>query len=154
MKVILLKDVANQGKNGELVSVSDGYARNYLFPRKLAMEATTDALNTYNLHESAKKEHLEHEKKMALEAAEKLKALNVIVTAKGGVGGRLFGAVTSAEIAKALKDQFKVDLDKKSLVLAEPIKHHGTYSLKCKLGYEVSATLTVEVVPPADSKNG
>lgn len=145
MKVILQQDVAGQGKKGALVSVSDGYARNYLFPRKLAVEATPDALNAYKIQERAKAEHLEHEKDLARQAAERLKTCNVKLSAKAGPGGRLFGAVTSAEIADALKEQFGVELDKRSLVVPEPIKHYGVYKLKAKLGHEISATLTVEV---------
>lgn len=145
MKVILQQDVSGQGKKGALVSVSDGYARNYLFPRKLAVEATPGALNTYKLHEKAKADHLTREKDLARAAAEKLKTCNVKISAKAGTGGRLFGAVTSAEIADALREQFGVELDRRSLVIAEPIKHYGVYQLKAKLGYEVSATLTVEV---------
>ncbi len=145
MKVILQQDVSGQGKKGELVNVSDGYARNYLFPRKLAVEATPDALNTYKLHEKAKADHLAHEKELARAAAEKLKTCNVKISAKAGAGGRLFGAVTSSEIADALKAQFGVEMDRRSLVIPEPIKHYGVYTLKAKLGHEVSATLTVEV---------
>ena len=145
MKVILQQDVSGQGKKGDLVSVSDGYARNYLFPRKLAVEATQGALNTYKLQEKAKADHLAREKELARAAAEKLKTCNVKISAKAGTGGRLFGAVTSAEIADALKKQFGVEMDRRSLIIPEPIKHYGVYTLKAKLGYEISATLTVEV---------
>ncbi|MDR1736581.1 MAG: 50S ribosomal protein L9 [Oscillospiraceae bacterium] len=145
MKVILQQDVPGQGKRGELVTVSDGYARNYLMPRKLAIEATSGALNEYKQTEKAKADHLAGEIRRAQQAAERLKSCNVKVAAKAGAGGRLFGAVTSAEIASALKEQFGVELDKKSLVMPEPIKHHGLYELKCKLGHEVSAVLKVEV---------
>ena len=145
MKIILQQDVPGQGKKGELVSVSDGYARNYLFPRKLAVEATPGALNTYNLNEKAKADHLAREKAKAQAAAEKLKTCNVKISAKAGSGGRLFGAVTSTDIAEALHAQFGVELDKRSLVIHEPIKHYGVYKLKAKLGHEVSAELSVEV---------
>lgn len=147
MKVILQQDVSGQGKRGDLVSVSDGYARNYLMPRKLAVEATPEALNDYKQREKAKAERLVKDKQEALDAAERLKTCNVVVEAKSGAGGRLFGAVTTSEIAAALKAQFGVELDKKSLVLAEPIKQHGVYELKCRLGHEVSALLKVEVKP-------
>ena len=150
MKVILQQDVSGQGKRGDLVSVSDGYARNYLMPRKLAVEATPDALNEYTQREKSKADRLAKEKEAAKAAAEKLKTCNVILEAKAGTGGRLFGAVTNAEIAAALKAQFGVEMDKKSLVMPEPIKNHGVYQLKCKLGYEVSALLKVEVVPPKE----
>ncbi len=145
MKVILLQDVSGQGKKGDLVSISDGYARNYLFPRKLAMEATTDALNTYKLKEKAKAEHIAHEIELARGAAEALKTCHVVIHAKAGSSGRLFGAVTSTEIAEALRAQFGVELDRRSLVMPEPIKQYGVYTLKAKLGHEVSAVLTVEV---------
>ncbi|MCL2030944.1 MAG: 50S ribosomal protein L9 [Oscillospiraceae bacterium] len=148
MKVILQQDVSGQGKRGDLVNVSDGYARNYLMPRGLAVEATPDALNEYKQREKAKADRLVREKEAARAAAERLKTCNVVLAAKAGTGGRLFGAVTSAEIAAALKAQFGVEMDKKSLVLPEPIKHHGLYELKCKLGHEISALLRVEIVPP------
>ncbi len=145
LKIILQQNVAGQGKKGDMVEVSDGYARNYLFPRKLAIEATADAVNSYKISEKAKADHLAAEKRKAETAAEKLKTCHVMVYSKSGPGGRLFGAVTSQEIADALKAQFGVVIDKKSLVLPEPIKHHGLYTLKAKFGHEVSATLTVEV---------
>jgi len=145
MKIILQQDVPGQGKKGELVSVSDGYARNYLFPRKMAVEATPGALNTYKLNEKAKVDHQAREKGKSLAAAEKLKTCNVKISAKAGAGGRLFGAVTSTDIADALKSQFGVELDKRSLVITEPIKHYGVYKLKAKLGHEVSTELSVEV---------
>lgn len=150
MKVILQQDVSGQGKRGDLVSVSDGYARNYLMPRKLAVEATPEALNEYKQREKNKSDRLAKEKQDALQAAERLKTCNVVVEAKSGAGGRLFGAVTTAEIAAALKEQFGVEMDKKSFVMPDPIKQHGTYELKCKLGYEVSAILKVEVKPAGE----
>jgi large subunit ribosomal protein L9 len=146
MKVILQEDVNGQGKKGQLVNVSDGYARNYLFPRKLAVEATSGALNTYNQQEKSKKEHLEREKAKAKALAEKLAVSPVTVTAKAGEGGRLFGSVTSAEIAAAMNEQYGLSLDKRSIVLPEPIKHKGSYTMKAKLGFEISVNLTVEVV--------
>ena len=150
MKVILQQDVSGQGKRGDLVNVSDGYARNYLFPRKLAVEATADALNEYTQREKAKADRLVKEKAAAQAAAERLKECNVILEAKSGTGGRLFGAVTNAEIAAALKAQFGVEMDKKSLVMPEPIKTHGVHELKCRLGHEISAVLRVEVVQPKE----
>ncbi|MDR0248369.1 MAG: 50S ribosomal protein L9 [Oscillospiraceae bacterium] len=150
MKVILLQDVEGQGKTGALLNVSDGYARNYLLPRKLAREATQAAQNEHKSKEKAKIAHAEHEKRMASEMAEKLESTHVIVEAKAGSSGRLFGAVTGAEITEALREQFGLRIDKKSLVLAEPIKQHGLYTLKVKLGHEVSAAFTLQVRPLRD----
>jgi large subunit ribosomal protein L9 len=148
MKVILLQDVAGQGKKGDLLNVSDGYARNYLLPRRLASPATPSALREHESKERAKLSAAEHRVTAARQAAEKLSQCHVIVHAKAGAGGRLFGAVTSAEVAAALREQFGVEVDKKSIVLPEPIKHHGLHTLKVKLGHEISASVTVEVLPP------
>ncbi len=144
MKVILLQDVSGQGKKGQLVTVSDGYARNFLLPRKLAHEATTDALNAYHLHEKAQKEHLEFEKKKAKEAALKLETCTVKVHAKAGSQGRLFGAVTGQEVAAALQEQFGITIDKHKLVM-DPIKQYGIHSVKVKLGHEIATAIQVEV---------
>ena len=147
MKVILQQDVAGQGKRGALVEVSDGYARNYLFPRKLASEATPDALNSFKLAEKAKVENLAKEKQRATELAEKLKTCHVVVHAKCGTGGRLFGSVTNAEVVAALNEQFSVKLDKHDIALADSIKQCGTYTIKAKLGHGISAEMSVEVKP-------
>ena len=103
MKVILLQDVKGQGKKGQLIEVSDGYARNFMLPRKLAIEATADAINTKNMNDKATAERIAREKAEALATANKLRAMTLTVTAKGGGQGRLFGAVTNAEIAAALE---------------------------------------------------
>ncbi|MDR3208214.1 MAG: 50S ribosomal protein L9 [Oscillospiraceae bacterium] len=145
MKVILQQDVQGQGKKGDLVNVSDGYARNYLFPRKLASEATSGALTEYKLREKAKADKLDSDKKRAQAAAEHLKTCAVKLTAKAGSQGRLFGAVTGQEIADALKAQFGLDVDKHKLVLDEPIKTYGLHTVKVKLGFEISTTIQVEV---------
>ena len=145
MKVILLQDVKGQGKKGQLIEASDGYARNFLLPRKLAVAATAENLNTMKQQEKAKKAQEAAEKAEAQAVAEQLKAIVVKLTAKAGVGGRLFGAVTSKEISDALKEQFGLDIAKTKIVQDEPIKSFGTYQLKCKLGYEISGTLTVTV---------
>ena len=145
MKVILLQDVKGQGKKGQLIEASDGYARNFLLPRKLAVAATAENLNTMKQQEKAKKAQEAAEKAEAQAVAEQLKAIVVKVTAKAGSGGRLFGAVTSKEISDALKEQFGLDIAKTKIVQDEPIKSVGTYQLKCKLGYEISGTLTVTV---------
>lgn len=145
MKVILQQDVPGQGKKGDLVTVSDGYARNFLFPRKLAAEATPGALNDYKLREKAKKEHAEREKEKARQAAEKLKTCTVKIHAKAGSQGRLFGAVTGQEIADALREQFGLEIDRHKLVLDEHIKQYGIYPVKVKLGHEISSVIQVEV---------
>ena len=144
MKVILMQDVKGKGKKGQLIEVSDGYARNYMLPRKMAIEATVDAVNTKNMNDKATAERIAREKAEALEIANKLRAMTLTVTAKGGGAGRLFGAVTNAEIATALEKN-GIKLDKRKIVLAENIKNVGTYTVTCKLGYEISAPLTVKI---------
>ena len=145
MKVILQQDVRGQGKKGQLVEASDGYARNYLLPRKLAVEATADNINKMKLQEKARKAQEAAEKAEAEAIAAKLKDLSVKVVAKGGSGGRLFGAVTSKEIADALSAQHGITINKSKIVQDEPIKAFGGYELKVKLGYEVVGTLKVVV---------
>ena len=144
MKVILLQDVKGKGKKGQMIEVSDGYARNFMLPKKMAIEATADAVNTVKMNDKATQERIAREKAAALELAGKLRAMTLTVTAKGGGAGRLFGAVTNAEIAGALEKQ-GVKLDKRKIVLAENIKNVGTYTVTCKLGYEISAPLTVKI---------
>ena len=144
MKVILLQDVKGKGKKGQMIEVSDGYARNYMLPRKIAMEATTDAVNTMRMNDKATAERIAREKAEALATANKLREMTVVVKAKGGGQGRLFGAVTNAEIAAAL-EKAGVKLDKRKSVLNENIKNVGTYTVTCKLGYEISAPLSVKI---------
>ncbi len=144
MKVILLQDVKGQGKKGQLIEVSDGYARNFMLPRKLAIEATADALNTKKMNDKATAERIAREKAEALATANKLREMTLTVKAKGGGQGRLFGAVTNTEIASAL-EKAGVKLDKRKIVIAENIKNVGTYTVTCKLGYEISAPLTVKI---------
>ena len=144
MKVILLTDVKGKGKKGQMLEVSDGYARNYMLPKKLAIEATPDAINTMKMTDKATQERTAREKAAALETAKQLRAMTLIVKAKGGGAGRLFGAVTNAEIAAALEKQ-GVKLDKRKIVLNETIKNVGTYTATCKLGYEINAPLTVKI---------
>jgi large subunit ribosomal protein L9 len=144
MKVILLQDVKGKGKKGQMIEVSDGYARNYMLPRKIAMEATTDAVNTMRMNDKATAERIAREKAEALATANKLREMTVVVKAKGGGQGRLFGAVTNAEIAAALEKQ-GIKLDKRKIVLNENIKNVGTYTVTCKLGYEINAPLTVKI---------
>ena len=145
MKVILQQDVKGQGKKGQLVEVSEGYARNFLLPRKLAIAATTDAINTMNLKEKARKAEEARQKAEAEATVEKLKECMVKLTAKAGNGGRLFGAVTTKEISEGLKAQFNIDIPKQKLVLDEPIKAFGSYQIKAKLGFEVVGTVYVSV---------
>jgi len=146
MKVILLQDVRGQGKKGQLIEASDGYARNFLLPRKLAVEATADNLNTMKLQEKAKKAKEAAEKAEAEAIAAKLKEVTVTISAKAGNGGKIFGSITTKEIAEQLKAQQGIDLPKAKLVLADPIKAFGGYELKAKLGYEVTGTFKVMVV--------
>ena len=146
MKVIFHEDVKGQGKKGELKEVSDGYARNYLLPRKLASEATADNINALKLKEKAKAAQIAKEKAQAEENAKKLGGVQVIIKAKAGNAGKLFGAVTSQEISDALKAQFDIDIEKNKIVQAEPIKTFGSFSVKAKLGYEVIGTIKVLVV--------
>ena len=145
MKVILQQDVRGQGKKGQLVEVSEGYARNFLLPRKLAIAATPDAINTMNLKEKARKAEEARLKAEAEATAEKLKECMVKLTAKAGSGGKLFGAVTTKEISEGLKEQFGVDVPKQKLVLEEPIKALGSYQVKAKLGFEVNGPVYVSV---------
>ena len=146
MKVIFNVDVKGQGKKCDLKEVSDGYARNYLLPRKLATEATADNINALKLKEKAKTAQIAREKAQAEENAKKLSGVQVIIRAKAGSGGKLFGAVTSQEISKALKEQFDIDIEKNKIVQAEPIKTFGAFTVKAKLGYEVSGTINLLVV--------
>lgn len=146
MKVIFNVDVRGQGKKGEMKEVSDGYARNYLLPRKLAAEATADNINAMKLRDKAKAAQIAKEKALAEEYAQKLSAVQVVVKAKAGGAGKLFGAVTSQEISRALKEQFDMDIEKNKIVQAEPIKTFGSFSVKVKLGYEVSGTVNLLVV--------
>ena len=145
MKVILQQDVKGQGKKGQMVEVSEGYARNFLLPRKMAIPATTDAINTMNLKEKARKAEEARQKAEAEATVEKLKECMVKLTAKAGNGGRLFGAVTTKEISEGLKAQFNIDIPKQKLVLDEPIKAFGSYQIKAKLGFEVVGTVYVSV---------
>ena len=145
MKVILLQDVKGKGKKGQMLEVSDGYARNYMLPKKLAIEATADAVNTKKMNDKAAAEKAAKERAEALDTSRKLRELTVIVKAKGGGAGRLFGSVTTQEIADALKAAAGITLDKRKIVLADPIKSVGTYTVQCKLGYEITAPLTVKI---------
>ena len=146
MKVIFNVDVKGQGKKGEMKEVSIGYARNYLIPRGLASEATTDNINALKLKEKAKAAQMAREKAEAEENAKKLDGIQVIIRAKAGGSGKLFGAVTSQEISDALKQQCGIEIEKNKIVQADPIKTFGSYQVKAKLGYEVNGTVNVLVV--------
>ena len=145
MKVILLQDVKGKGKKGQMIEVSDGYARNFMLPKKLAIEATADAINTMRMNDKATQERIAREKAEAMALAQKLREMTLVVTAKGGGAGRLFGSVTNQEIADALKSKTGVTIDKRKIVIADPIKNVGTYTVTCKLGYEITAPLTVKI---------
>lgn len=146
MKVIFTQDVKGKAKKGEMKEVSDGYARNFLIPRGMATAATVDNLNTLKLQEKAKKAQMEAEKAEAAAVSKKLTEIQVIIKAKAGNGGKLFGAVTSQEISSALKEQHGIEIEKNKIVQAEPIKSYGSYTVKAKLGYEISGDISVLVV--------
>ena len=145
MKVILQQDVKGQGKKGQMIEVSEGYGRNFLLPRKLAIPATADAINTMNLKEKAKRAEEARLKAEAQEGAAKLKECTVKLTAKAGNGGKLFGAVTTKEISEGLAKQYGLNIPKQKLVLDEPIKAFGGYQVKAKLGFEITAIVKVSV---------
>lgn len=146
MKVILQQDVKGHGKKGELVNVSDGYARNYLLPKKLAVEANAANINTMKLQEKAKKSQVERERQEASEIKEKLETCEVKIPAKAGSAGRLFGSITSKEISESLLSQHGISVEKNKIVQDEPIKSFGTYEIKCKLGHEITGKINVIVV--------
>ncbi len=145
MKVIFNVDVRGQGKKGEMKEVSDGYARNYLLPRKLASEATADAVNAFKLREKAKAAQAARERALAEENAKRLQGIVVQIQARAGQGGRLFGAVTSQEISDALREQHGIEIEKNKIVQAEPIKQFGSFEVKARLGSEISGVINVLV---------
>ncbi len=145
MKVLLLADVKGQGKKDQIVEVSDGYARNFLFPKKLAVVADAKVMNETRTKEEARQFKLKEEKAAAVALSEKLSALTVKITASSGGDGRLYGSITSKDIAEKLKEQYKIDIDKRKLVLSENIKSYGTYEVEVKVYPEVSAKLKVTV---------
>ena len=145
MKVILQQDVRGQGKKGQMIEVAEGYARNFLLPRKLAVPATADAMNTMRVQEKAKKAEEARQKAEAQALAERLKGAVVKLTAKAGANGKLFGAVTSKEVSDALQSQHGIELAKNKIVMDEPIKAYGSYELRAKLGFEISGTIYVVV---------
>lgn len=144
MKVILKEDVRGQGKKGQLVNVSDGYARNFLLPRGLAVEADAQAMNDLKNKEEAARHHAAMEKQAAQEAAKALQGKGLRLTARAGQGGRLFGSVTTKEVAEALKAQYGLDVDKRKIVMAD-IKAFGSYEAEIKLHAGITAKITVTV---------
>jgi len=144
MKVILLQDVKGQGKKGELVNVSDGYARNFLLPRNLAMLADAQAMNELRNKEASVAYHKEMDKKAAQEAAAQLKGKTVTVKARAGQKGKLFGAVTTKEVSEAVKAQLGITVDKRKISMND-IKAFGTYTAEIKLLQGISESVTVEV---------
>ncbi len=145
MKVILLQDVKGKGKKGQMLEVSDGYARNFMLPRKMAIEATPDAINTMKMNDKATQERIAREKAEALAISNELRQMTLTVVARGGGNGRLFGSVTNQEIADALAKNAGIKLDKRKILISDTIKNVGTYTVTCKLGYEITAPLTVKI---------
>ncbi|MBE6646695.1 MAG: 50S ribosomal protein L9 [Ruminococcaceae bacterium] len=145
MKVLLLADVKGQGKKDQIVEVSDGYARNFLFPKKLAVVADAKVLSEAKSKEESKQFKLREEKAAAKALADKLSQLTVTINASSGGDGRLYGSITSKDIAEKLKEQHKIEIDKRKLVLAENIKSYGTYIVDVKVYPEISAKLKVSV---------
>ena len=146
MKVILQQDVRGKGKRGQMIEVAEGYGRNYLLPRKLAIEATADNVNTMRMNDKATTERQARERAEALDISKRLKDITVTVACKGGGAGRLFGSVTSQEISDSLKAQTGIEIDRRKIVIPEAIKTVGQYTVKCKLGYEISGDLKLNVV--------
>lgn len=146
MKVILQADINGQGKKGQLVDVSDGYAKNYLLPRKLAIEASAENLNVMKAQEAAKQHRFDTEKTAAAETAKKLKELVIRVPVKAGSAGRLFGSITTMEISDALKNGYGIDIPKNRLILDETIKNVGIHTVKAKLFTDMTAEFKIEVI--------
>ncbi len=145
MKVILLQDVKGYGKKGDVVNASDGFARNYLFPKKLAVEATEKNLRELKNKQAAEAKRRQQEFEEAQKLADAISKAEVVVKAKSGEGGKLFGSITNKEIADALKKDHNIDLDRKKIVLQEPIRSLGNFELDVKVYPEVSAKLKVRV---------
>ena len=147
MKVILQQDVKGKGKKGELVNVSDGYARNFLLPRKLAVQATNENLAVMKQQEKEKQKKIERDKAKANEISTKLGDVLVKISARGGGdGGKLFGSITTKEISEELQKQHGIEIEKNKIVQDEPIKSFGSYEIKCKLGFEITGIIHVLVI--------
>lgn len=145
MKVILLADVKGQGKKDQIINVSDGYARNFLLPKKLAVEADAKALNEAKNKEASKQYKIDTERKAAAEIAKKLESIVVRIVYAAGPDKRLYGSVTSKEISEYLKKDYGIEVDKRKISLKEPIKSFGTFKVDVKLFTDVSGIITVEV---------
>jgi large subunit ribosomal protein L9 len=145
MEIILLQDVKALGKKGEIVKVSDGYARNFILPKKLGIEATKQNLYDLNNQKAAEEKRQKDILEEAKKQAKKLEDLTIKVKIKAGEGGKTFGSISSKEIAAAMKEQFGLDIDKKKLQLNDPIKHAGSYTVPVKLHPQVAAELKVIV---------
>lgn len=147
MKVILQQDVKGQGKAGQMINVADGYARNFLLPRKLAVEATQSNVIDMKRQEKERQKKIESDKAGALAVAAKLAESVVKIPARsGGTGGKLFGAVTSKEISEALMEQFGIEIEKNKIIQEEHIKTYGPHTVKCKLGHEMTGAINILVV--------
>jgi large subunit ribosomal protein L9 len=146
MKVILLTDIKGKGKKDQVVEVSAGYARNYLFAKKLAIAADTKALNELKDREASKQYKHDVERAAAIETADQLKSINLVLRRKAGLNNRFHGTITTKEIAQQLKQEYNLDIDKKKLFIDTPIKVFGTYKIKAKLFSDVSTTVTVQIV--------
>lgn len=146
MQVVLLEDVKALGKKGEIVKVNDGYARNFILPKKLGIEANAKNLNDLKLQKANEEKLAAERLEQAKELAKKLEAASVTVSIKAGEGGRAFGSVSSKEIAKAISDQLGLEIDKKKLALPEPLKTFGTLAVPVKLHKDVTGKLSVKVV--------
>jgi len=147
MKVVLLQDVKGQGKKGEVVNVAEGYARNFLLPRKLAVEASESRLKELSQQQASQDRKKQKEEDQSRAIAARLEGIKVQVRAKVGEGGRLFGAVSNKDVAENLARQHGIDLDKKKIVLKDPIKNLGDFPVTVKLHPAVQATITVVVEP-------
>ncbi len=145
MKVVLLQDVKGQGKKDQIIDVSDGYARNFLIPKKLALQADAKILNDIKNKEEARQRKIELEKKAARETAEKLQALMVKVKLQQGADGKVYGSVTTKDIADALLEQYGIEIDKRKIVLSSPIKQYGTYPVDVKIYPEITGKINVLV---------
>ena len=147
MKVILQQDVKGKGKKGELVNVSDGYARNFLLPRKLAVPATPENLAVMKQQDAARQKKTDADKAKAADVSERLGDVLVKITARGGGdGGKIFGSITSKEISEELQKQHGIEVEKNKIVIDEPIKSFGSYEIKCKLGFEITGIIHVHVI--------
>lgn len=145
MEVILLEDVKSLGKKGDVVKVSDGYARNYILPKKMGLEATQKNLNDLKLQKAAEERRQKEIYEEAKQLAQKIQEGMITLTIKSGEGGRTFGSVSTKEIASAIKEQMGYEIDKKKLTLAEPLKNVGTFTVPIKLHPKVTAQLKVQV---------